>query len=541
MARNSAFIISLIACLMGFCAYGQVNRYVVFFTDKANTPYTINEPSAFLSKRAIDRRVEQGLAVTDQDLPVVPAYISGVASTGARTFFSSRWLNALLVEAEVSLVPGISALAYVDHVEYVAPGARLAAGGRKRQSSRTKTHVAGTRTEAQLTMIGLDAMQDAGYRGENVLIALFDGGFSGVDQALPFQHIFQEGRLDEDASTDFVANSHDVFQYDDHGTAVFSIIAGYQEGSYVGGSYEATYQLYVTEDGSSEYRIEEFNWLFAAERADSAGVDIISSSLGYYDFDDAAMNYTKSQLDGKTTVVSRAAQWAADRGIIVVCSAGNEGSNQWQKITAPADARDVLAVASVASSGQRSPSSSKGPSADGRVKPDVAAMGVGTAIIRPDGSVGNLNGTSLSAPLITSLAAGIWQRYPHLSNRSVIEAIRNSASQASSPDSLLGYGIPNFRAVVNYIESHPQEEAFAVYPNPVFADTLVIKPSDPNVVAACRVELISADGKLLTTRDVSFSWLNREYKADLSAFRAGLYFVRVIWQDRRYVYRIVKV
>ncbi|HTF22100.1 MAG TPA: S8 family peptidase [Chryseolinea sp.] len=541
MARNSAILLSFAFCLISFCVQGQVNRYVVFFKDKLNTPYIINDPLAFLSKRAVDRREEQGIGVTEQDLPVVPAYIVGVASAGAKTFFSSRWLNALLIECDASLVGDISQLAYVDHLEYVAPGARLAAGGRKRQLSRSKTHVEGTRTEAQLSMIGLDAMQDAGYRGENILIALFDGGFSGVDQASPFQHIFQEGRLDEDACLDLVANSGDVFQYDDHGTAVFSIIAAYQEGNYVGGSYEATYQLYVTEDGSSEYRVEEFNWLFAAEKADSAGVDIISSSLGYYDFDDAGMNYAKSQLDGKTTVVSRAAQWAADRGIVVVCSAGNEGSNAWQKITAPADARDVLSVASVASSGQRSPSSSKGPSADGRVKPDVAAMGVGTAIIRPDGSTGNLNGTSLAAPLITSLAAGIWQRYPHLSNRSVIEAIRNSASQASSPDSLIGFGIPNFRAVVNYIESHPQEEVFAVYPNPVAADTLVIKPSDPNAVSTCRIELISADGKLLTSQDVSFSWLNREHKADLSSFRAGLYFVRVIWQDRRYVYRIVKV
>jgi serine protease AprX len=256
MAGNNRRLLFLVTCLMNFCAYGQANRYVVFFKDKTNTPYAITEPSAFLSTRAIDRRVEQGLTISEQDLPVVPAYVAGVASTGASAFFTSRWMNALLIEVDASLVSSISALAYVDHVEFVAPGARLTAGGRKRQSSRAKSHVVGTRTEAQLSMIGLDAMQDAGYRGENILIALFDGGFSGVDQALPFQHIFQEGRLDEVASKDFVANSDDVFQYDDHGTAVFSIIAGYQEGSFIGGSYEATYQLYVTEDGSSEYRVE---------------------------------------------------------------------------------------------------------------------------------------------------------------------------------------------------------------------------------------------------------------------------------------------
>jgi len=537
--RNVLFV--LLLSLLNFCAVAQTNRYVVFFKDKLNTPYSTDEPGAFLSSRAIDRRMAQGIKVTEDDLPLTPAYIAGVGSTGARTFFTSRWANALLIEAESSVLPEISQLSFVDHVEFVAPGTRLHSGGRKRQSSRAKSHAQGTRTATQLSMIGLDAMQDAGYRGEKMLIALFDGGFSGVDTAPPFQHIFDEGRLDRDACVNFVTNTHEVFQNDDHGTAVFSVIAAYAEGSFVGGSYEATYQLYITEDVGSEYRIEEYNWLFAAEKADSAGVDIISSSLGYYDFDDASMNYTRSQLDGKTTVVSRAAQWAADRGIVVVCSAGNEGANQWQLITAPADAIDVLAVASVSGTGQRSPSSSKGPSADGRTKPDVAAMGVGTSIIRPDGSVASLNGTSLAAPLITSLAAGVWQRYPALSAGAVIEAIRNSASQSSSPDSLIGYGIPNFQAVVNYIESHPQEEVFAVYPNPVTSDSLMVKPADPGAVSSCRVELISSDGKLLSTTDVAFSWLNRVYTTDMSSYRAGIYFVRISWQERRYIFRIAKV
>lgn len=532
----------LVVCLASFLeGAAQANRYIVFFTNKQGTPYTISAPSQFLSAKAIERRQAQQISVTEQDLPVTSAYIDGVAATGAMTYFSTRWLNAVLVECEPSLLPTLSALPYVSNVQFVAPGKRLLQTGRKKQQARNETHVQGTRTEAQLKQIGLDAMQDAGYHGENILIALFDGGFAGVDQAEPFRHIFQEGRLDTDACVDFVTNSNNVFQFDDHGTAVFSVIAGYQDGSFVGGSYEATYQLYVTEDVSSEYPIEEFNWLFAAERADSAGVDVISSSLGYYDFDDASMNYTQSQLDGQTTVVSKAAQWAAERGIVVVCSAGNEGSNAWRKITAPADARDVLAVANVTSAGQRSPSSSQGPSADGRVKPDVAAMGVGTAVIRSDGSNGNLNGTSLAAPLVTSLVAGVWQRYPHLSSKAVIEAIRSSSSQAATPDSLIGFGIPDFRAVVNYIESHPQSETFAVFPNPVSSDTLVVRPADPNTVSECRIELLSADGKILASRDVSFSWLNRDYKADMSSFRAGFYLVRVVWQERRYIYRIVRL
>src|SRR5690606_22602049 len=151
----------------------------------------------------------------------------------------------------------------------------------------------------------------------------------------PFQHIFDDARMNLTVSTDFVRNTNDVFQYDDHGTQVFSVIAAFQEGLFTGGSYEAEYQLYVTEDVSSEYRIEEYNWLFAAERADSAGVDVVNSSLGYYDFNDSNMNYTQSAMDGKTTVASKAAQMLADRGVIVVCSAGNEGNIAWKLITAP--------------------------------------------------------------------------------------------------------------------------------------------------------------------------------------------------------------
>ena len=190
-----------------------------------------------------------------------------------------------------------------------------------------------------------------GTRGEDIVIGIFDGGFQGVNTGAPFQHIFNENRINLAVSKDFVTNSDDVFQFDEHGTEVFSVIAAYQDGFFTGGSYEANYQLYVTEDVVGEYRIEEYNWLFAAERADSAGVDVVNSSLGYYDFDQLAMDYPKSAMDGKTTVVSKAAQMLADRGVIVVCSAGNEGGIAWQIITAPADAKDVLAVGNVNSSG----------------------------------------------------------------------------------------------------------------------------------------------------------------------------------------------
>ena len=531
--------------LLGFIfissvATAQVNRYMVFFKDKAGTSYSTSAPKAFLSQRAIDRRIQQDIAITEQDFPVNAGYVQSVAATGASVFFPTRWMNGVLVQCDVSVLTAVQALSFVDHVEWVAPNARLA-NGRKKNNKAVKAQEAQAKTQAQLQLIGLDEMQEAGYKGENMLVAIFDGGFPGVNTATPFHHLIQENRIDLLASHDFVGNTDNVFQYDEHGTEVFSVIAANKDGVFTGGSYEANYQLYVTEDTDSEYRIEEYNWLFAAERADSAGVDIVNSSLGYYDFDDATMNYAKNAMDGKTTVISQAAQWAADRGMVIVCSAGNEGATAWQIITAPADAKDVLAVASVTSGGARSASSSIGPSADGRIKPDVAAMGVSTSIIRPDGTTSIATGTSLSAPLITSLAAGVWERYPKLSNKEVIDVIRKSASQAKNPDNLLGYGIPNFRAVVNYIEQMPQEDTFDVYPNPVNHDTLTIRPFDPNQVATCRLELLSAQGAVVFQGETTFSWLNRAYTVNLAPVSSGYYVLRVTWGDKRFTYKLIKI
>ncbi len=539
MAWSKTLLLWLLVLGAG-SAHAQVNRYMVFFKDKAGTSFSTAAPLQFLSQRAVDRRIRQSLPVTSLDLPVNASYIQGLRDTGADVFFSTRWMNGTLVQCNTSLVPALESLPYVDRVEFVAPDTKLLKTGRKKSDLRIKSAKASAKTLTQLQMIGLDDMQDAGYKGETIYIGIFDSGFQGVNSTAPFAHIFDENRIDLSVSKDFVYNSQDVFQYDEHGTEVFSVIAAYQEDNFTGGSYEANYQLYVTEDVGTEYRIEEYNWLFAAERADSAGVDVINSSLGYYDFDDTSMNYPKAAMDGQTTVISRAAQFAADRGIVVVCSAGNEGAISWQIITAPADAKDVLAVASVNSGGQRSGSSSVGPAADGRIKPDVAALGVNTSIIRPDGLTGTASGTSLASPLITSLVAGVWQRYPALSNKEVMDAIRASASQAADPDNLLGYGIPNFKAVVNLLEQEPQENVFEVFPNPVLADTFTIKPFDPTQVTTCRIELVSSQGQVLYNADAAFSWLNRTFTANLSPLAAGLYYLRISWGGKRYVYRMVK-
>lgn len=537
----SSVRLTFLLIFVGAAAMAEVNRYMVFFRDKTGSIYSTALPNQFLSQRAIDRRIQQDILITDQDFPVNASYVQGISGVGAEVFYTTRWMNGVLVQCDAALVASIENLPFVARVEFVAPNEKLLSSGRLKSNQKTKGPKSAVKTQAQLQLIGLDEMQASGYKGEMIHIGIFDSGFQGVNITAPFQDIFAENRIDLVVSKDFVYNAPDIFQYDEHGTEVFSIIAAYQEGDFTGGAYAANYQLYVTEDVNTEYRIEEYNWLFAAERADSAGVDVINSSLGYYDFDDTAMNYPKSAMDGKTTVVSQAAQWAADRGIVVVCSAGNEGNIAWQIITAPADAMDVLAVANVNSVGQRAGSSSIGPSADGRIKPDVAAMGVNTSVITPNGSISNVSGTSVSSPLVTSLVAGLWQRYPELSNKELMEAIRKSASQANAPDNLLGYGIPDFRAVVNYLEQRPQEKVFEVYPNPILSDTFTIRPFDPNQITSCRVELLSSQGQVVYTMEANFSWLNRTATVNLSPVRAGLYYLRIWWGEKRYIYKMIKV
>jgi subtilisin family serine protease len=532
--------IALLFTCVASSGWAQVNRYVVFFKDKVDNGYTVDSPDQFLSQRSISRRIRQGIAVNQQDLPVTEAYVQSVRDAGAKTFFKTKWMNGVLVQCNEVLIPIIQSLPFVDRVEFVAPNERLLTGGRKRTAFKTKDVKTASSTQVQLQMIGLDEMHSGGYEGDDIIIGIFDGGFQGVNTAAPFQHIFNQGRINLTASKDFVTNSNDVFQYDDHGTQVFSVIAAYQDGFYIGGSYEADYQLYVTEDVITEYRVEEYNWLFAAERADSAGVDVVNSSLGYYNFDQPSMDYPKVAMDGKTTVVTRAAQMLADRGVVVVCSAGNEGGIAWQIITAPADAKDVLAIANVNSAGMRSGSSSIGPSADGRIKPDVAALGVNTSVIRPTGALGTASGTSLASPLVASLAAGVWQRYPSLTNLEVMDAIRKSANQATSPDNLLGYGIPNFKAVVNYLERTEQKNIFEVYPNPVTRDTITISPFDPTQVTSCRIELVNAQGQVVHEKLTNFSWANRVYSTSISSLAAGIYFVRISWGDKTFAFKIIK-
>ncbi len=290
-------------------------------------------------------------------------------------------------------------------------------------------------------MLGIDHLHSSGELGQGIRIAVLDAGFPNVDGMEAFQHIFREGRYI--AGFDAVDGDRYPFHANAHGRAVLSILAAREEGEFLGAAPEAEYILCRTENGAHEYRVEEHNWIAAAEFADSAGADILSTSLGYTVFDDSTQDHTPSDLDGNTIMITRGADIAASKGILVVNSAGNYAQSSWGTLGAPADGDSVLAVGSVDSARNYSPFSSKGPTADGRRKPDLAAMGEGTVFLGGDGKVYKGNGTSFSAPLISGAAAVLWGAFPGSKPMELHRLLKQYGHLHEDPNNELGHGVPD--------------------------------------------------------------------------------------------------
>lgn len=464
-------------------AQGTVRRHLVYFRDKAGTPFSVAQPQAFLSARALARRSRQGISVLPRDLPVNPAYVTQIraVSGGPRVLYTSRWFNAAVVSCDSLTLSRIVALPKVGRASTLNRAARVPGPF----TAPTQLPVPAARgtlaTRAQYGLayrqnqqIGALAMHEAGFRGDGMQIAVFDAGFPGADQISALRPLYLEQRL---ASTrNFVDGGTGVYGRSDHGTNCLSTMAANQPGFFIGTAPKATFHLCITEDVYSEHPIEEANWLAAAEYADSVGVDVISSSLGYTDFDAPSISYTYADMTGRNAISSRAATMAARVGMLVVSAAGNEGNHAWHYISAPADADSIMTVGAVDSLGNHAYFSSYGPTADGRIKPTLTAMGLATAVLSPNGGAFRGNGTSFACPVLAGMAAGFWQANPTLTAQQVIVALRSTATQALNPDNTLGYGIPNFVAAYNAL--HPSaplatnspaaavEDVLSLYPNP---------------------------------------------------------------------------
>jgi serine protease AprX len=470
--------------LLQLSAFAQ-NQYLVVFKDKANSAYSVSNPKQFLSDRSIQRRAKQKIAITERDLPPNVSYLTEVSKTGAKVLYKSRWLNAVLIETTPTILNQVLKLSFVKGLEGKGDVRSARLGGVSESSApRNKFGIEEVTdngySQTQLAMLGADKMHAKGFRGEGMLIGVLDSGFQNADELSFFKDLFTDKRVI--GTYDFVDRELNVYNDHSHGTNVLSCMAAYEGGKIVGTAYKASYLLLRTEDVYSETKREEANWLFGAEMADSVGVDVINTSLGYSTFDNPAQNYKYTDMNGDRALATRAADWAAQAGILVVASAGNEGAGSWKYIGTPADADSIIAVGAVTGSRNVATFSSYGPSGDGRIKPDLAAQGQTTLVGTPGNTVGYSNGTSFSSPLMAGFAASFWQAFPELTNMQIRQYLIRSASQYENPDDRVGYGIPDFDKAYELAEFEQlianlkkQGKDVVVFPNPANSQTDAMK------------------------------------------------------------------
>jgi len=481
----------------------QPFKYLVFFKDKVGTNFSVGQPEAFLSESAINRRVRQGISITERDLPVSQLYLDSLKSVGAKINYTTKWLNGALVEVESeAIADSFAQFSFIRKHNF-----NLGTLGLNEKEGIDAISIENSLKEDvafygnsfnQLDMLGIPAMHQAGFTGEGIKIAVIDGGFRNADQLPVFDSLQIKEKLL--ATYDFVENESNVFDDHDHGTKVFSVIGANLPESLIGVAYDAEFVLLRSEEVASESRIEEFYWLKAAEFADSIGVDIINASLGYNIFDDVIDNYSQNDLDGETALITVAADLAAATGMLVVASAGNEGNDSWGTITPPADADSILAVGAVTALQNYAGFSSIGPTADGRVKPDVVAQGSSVTVSSSTGNITFSSGTSFAAPLITGLAAGIWQANPDLTNMQLIDTIRSIASQSEQADNQIGFGIPDFKKLleVTGIDDINNFD-IGVFPNPAENNFDILFPENMEG-ENFEISLFDTSGKLVVNR-----------------------------------------
>lgn len=541
--KSSLFLVSI----NFFLAFSQ-ETFVISLRDKNENEYSITRPNEFLSEASLARRTKQQIVVEESDLPVSKSYIEQLKNAGAEISHISKWLNRVVIKTE-----NISHIASFPFVKFVD---QISSGKTPRKNEQDKheklfeldfqdfneTKYYGN-AASQNTMIRVDYLHKRGYKGDSVHIALFDAGYRNANNIRGFDSLFQQNRILE--TWNFVESKDSIFRVDDgtHGTSVLSCMAANEPNKMVGTSPNAFFSLYVTENGASETIVEEYNWLVAAEHADSAGVELFSTSLGYTTFDDDSLSHTYADLDGRTTVITRAANAAARVGIVVVNSAGNEGDDAWHYISAPADGDSVLAVGAVNSDRTIANFSSRGPNSAGRVKPDVCAQGANVAVYNPAGNVYGSNGTSFSCPILAGAIACLMQAFPTAKNMEITNAVVQSAHLFKTPNDDFGYGIPDM-AIAYWLlnEQYPNVnngEKFRAYPNPFFDKLNIYLENE--IVENVVIEIFDLAGKLVYSQDANFAGNNHFFEvANLSALQKGVYLLRVKGKTIYEVHRVEK-
>lgn len=549
MIKNLLLFLCISASAMGQSNY----QFFVRFTDKNNSPYSVGTPTDYLSAKAITRRTNQNIAIDLRDIPVNSFYIDSVRNKGAQVLNASKWLNGVAVTCDSATIADIETLPFVQGTVRIKRVAAPHEGSPKfpEVSSQPVANTSEFRTASfnygssfnQIHLMKGEYLHDAGFGGQGMTIALLDAGFYHVDQLTPFDSMRNGGQIL--GTWDFVANEESVYEDDTHGMEVLSCIAGNVPGQLVGTAPYASFWLLRSEDGPTENIIEEYNWVTAAEFADSVGADLISSSLGYSIFDSTFEDHSYADMNGNTCPSSIGADIAASRGLLVLVSAGNSGNGAWHYITAPSDGDSVLCIGAVDSDGFKVGFSSWGPSSDGDVKPNVAAQGSQVTLSDPAGNIGAGSGTSFSCPILAGSAACLWQAHPDKTNMEIFHAIEASANYYHNPGDSLGYGIPDFMTADlllggTMLDKASGDNLIGVYPNPC-DDYLGISYYSATTQTLI-IQVCDALGRVASEQKtgVGGGFVAQILLKDISVLKKGIYFIRIEAKEKTFLRKIVK-
>ena len=528
------FIVSSANC------YAQFSRYIIKFKNKEGNVFSISNPSQFLTQRSIDRRNRYNIKFDETDLPVTSAYVDSIRLSGNITILnSSKWLNQVCIQTTDA-----AALSKINSFSFVLATSPIAA--RFAQQIQTVDKLLDTpnliapvtttnkpfspadyynygQSYAQIHLNNTEFLHNHGFKGEGMQLSVMDGGFYHYQSLPTFDSVRSNNQIL--GTYDFVNNKVNVNEGNAHGMDCLSTIAANMPGTFVGTAPKTSFYLFVTEDVNSEYPIEEQNWAAAAERADSLGVDVFSVSLGYNTFDNNSLNHSYTDMNGKTTIIARAAAYAAKKGIIVTVSAGNDGNGSWHYIATPADADSILTVGAVSTSRQVASFSSYGPTSDGRIKPDVAAVGANAVIANPNtGNPAYGNGTSFACPIMAGVTTCLWQAFPEINNIGIIDALHRSADKFATPDNRTGYGIPDTKKAFVFLIKKLYKQQITLNSNCKTSINFSIKAaSDMNVFVERKLPS-EADYKVISSQHAKADFVlsNFNFDDDLNAFKNNM-------------------
>lgn len=501
MKKGSLFSLALLLLspILGF----SQDLYWVGFPDKNNNTFSTQTPEQFLSHKAIQRRQNQQIAITEEDLPVSQQYLDSINKSGSEILYALKWLNGVVIKPTPSQLEAIRkinlSLSIISIYEVTPTNSTSTLSGvneiKKTKKAEFNQSYYGNGYDAISNVSGI-FLHQKGFMGQGMLIAIIDDGFYHANRISEFDDAFSKGRVI--ATKDFVNPASNIFSEDSHGTHVFSVIGANTPTRMVGIAPEANFVLLRSENFDTEQLVEEYNLAAAAEFADSIGADIINTSLGYTTFDIPSQDHTYADMTGYKTPAAIACSIAAKKGMLVVCSAGNEGNKTWKYISTPADAKEIITVGAVNFDSTLTAFSSIGPSADGRIKPEIIALGSGVGIISDAGTLIHGDGTSYASPIIAGMAACLWQAFPSLTAKKIREAIITTATQNADPTDSRGFGIPNARlAYYKLLETGGDAKCIRpnLSPNPFSYDIQVAlnAPTTANVditVYSCSGECI---------------------------------------------------